>query len=133
MDGNGEKGDAEASIPSGISSVFDDRVDDENLLTVYETENLSLRRTWSKSTLRQEAAAMAERIRALEQRTVTWDSTQEWVESVQAELVTDIYMQLREKYEGEFKTNQQQLAKQQSEFKIKYNTTAISEPTKRVE
>jgi hypothetical protein len=25
-------------------------------------------------------------------------------------------MQLREKYEGEFKTNQQQLAKQQSEF-----------------
>ena len=42
MDGNGEKGDGEASTPSGISSVFDDRVDDENLLTVYETENLSL-------------------------------------------------------------------------------------------
>jgi chromosome condensin MukBEF ATPase and DNA-binding subunit MukB len=36
--------------------------------------------------LRQEAAAMPKRIRALEQRAMTWYSTQERVESVQAEL-----------------------------------------------
>ena len=144
--------------------MFDDQVDDEKLLTMYETENLSLLEPIYKrfdeqfkllqeqrfaqrveaeraeshrvkmehlfdefgarvkhtemglEALRQEAAAMVKRIRALEQRAVTWDSIQERVESIQAELVTDICMHLREKYEGEFKTNQQQLSKQQSEF-----------------
>ena len=122
-------GDPAATIPSGISSVFDDQVDDEKLLTMYETENLSLlepiyKRFDEQFKLLQEQR-FAQRVEAeraeshrvkMEHLFDEFSARVKHTELYQAELVTDIYMQLREKYEGEFKTNQQQLAKQQSEF-----------------
>ena len=118
MDGKGEKGDGEATIPSGISSVFDDQVDDEKLLTMYETENLSLlepiyKRFDEQFKLLQEQR-FAQRVEAeraeshrvkMEHLFDEFSARVKHTELYQAELVTDIYMQLREKYEGEFKTN----------------------------
>ncbi len=45
-----------------------------------------------------------------------WDSTQERMESVHSELVSDMYMQLQKKFQNKLKTIEQQLAKQKCEL-----------------
>ena len=46
----------------------------------------------SVETIREETAAIAKQVCMLEQRAVLWDSTQERMESVYSELVSDMYM-----------------------------------------
>ena len=70
----------------------------------------------SVETIRGETAAIAKQVRTLEQRAVLWDSTQERMESVHSELVSDMYMRLQEKFQNKFKTIEQQLAEQKCEL-----------------
>ncbi len=70
----------------------------------------------SVETIREETAAIAKQVRTLEQRAVLWDSTQERMESVYSELVSDMYMRLQEKFQNKLKTSEQQLAEQKCEL-----------------
>ena len=64
--------------------------------------------------LRKDKEDSFKRIENIERRAVLWDSTQERLESVQAELVSEMYMQLQEKYRRKLDAFEQHLEEQKA-------------------
>lgn len=74
--------------------------------------------------LRKEMDGSCKRINDIERRAILWDSTQDRLESVQAELVSEMCMQLQEKYRNKLDVIEQQLAEQSAELhKLKHMKT----------